>query len=121
LSCRTNPLIGSKAEAIKHATEESHYFYYDLDQSESICLYCETIEELKDYTEYFKKKVEEEKIVALLSGMSLAEKKLSYESLVQRIKEGKYRKIVVLTGAGISVSAGIPDFRSPGSGIYANL
>jgi NAD-dependent histone deacetylase SIR2 len=42
------------------------------------------------------------------------------DSLAQYIKQG-VRKIVVMSGAGISTSAGIPDFRSPETGLYANL
>ncbi|EPE07513.1 sir2 family protein [Ophiostoma piceae UAMH 11346] len=45
----------------------------------------------------------------------------SLEAVAELITSGKARRIVVLTGAGISTAAGIPDFRSPGTGLYANL
>ncbi|KAI9926650.1 hypothetical protein ASPWEDRAFT_724733 [Aspergillus wentii DTO 134E9] len=43
------------------------------------------------------------------------------ESVAKYIKDKNVRRIVVMVGAGISTSAGIPDFRSPDTGIYANL
>jgi NAD-dependent deacetylase len=42
---------------------------------------------------------------------------------VQRLAElvRGARSVVALTGAGISVPSGIPDFRSPGTGLWANV
>jgi len=41
------------------------------------------------------------------------------KTLVAEIKSG--RKVTFFLGAGISTNAGIPDFRSPETGVYANL
>ncbi|XP_069821792.1 NAD-dependent protein deacetylase sirtuin-3, mitochondrial [Dendropsophus ebraccatus] len=46
---------------------------------------------------------------------------LSLTDVAEKIKEGTYRHILVMAGAGISTDSGIPDFRSPTSGLYSKL
>lgn len=50
---------------------------------------------------------------------SVTLKHRTIEGLAEYMKDAN--RIVVMTGAGISTSAGIPDFRSPDTGLYANL
>lgn len=46
---------------------------------------------------------------------------LSLAGIARYMQSEKCRRVVCMVGAGISTAAGIPDFRSPGTGLYANL
>eukprot|EP01100_Stratorugosa_tubuloviscum_P000085 TRINITY_DN1019_c0_g2_i1.p1 TRINITY_DN1019_c0_g2~~TRINITY_DN1019_c0_g2_i1.p1 ORF type:complete len:349 (+),score=170.68 TRINITY_DN1019_c0_g2_i1:63-1109(+) len=52
---------------------------------------------------------------------SIIKEDLTVEGVAKAIVEEKCKNIIVMTGAGISVAAGIPDFRTPGTGLYSNL
>ncbi|XP_043827932.1 NAD-dependent protein deacetylase sirtuin-3, mitochondrial isoform X2 [Dromiciops gliroides] len=47
--------------------------------------------------------------------------KLSLQDVAELIQTKACQRVVVMVGAGISTPSGIPDFRSPGSGLYSNL
>jgi len=46
---------------------------------------------------------------------------LNLQRVASLIREAPPASVLVLVGAGASVSAGIPDFRTPGTGLYDNL
>jgi len=51
------------------------------------------------------------------------ERQVATGNEVERLAEllGQSRRAVALTGAGVSVPSGIPDFRSPGTGMWENV
>ncbi|XP_006274945.3 NAD-dependent protein deacetylase sirtuin-3, mitochondrial isoform X1 [Alligator mississippiensis] len=48
-------------------------------------------------------------------------RKLTLHNVAELIQKKECSRVVVMAGAGISTPSGIPDFRSPGSGLYSNL
>jgi NAD-dependent deacetylase sirtuin 2 len=73
----------------------------------------------------------EDYLMSMLGKLNVAEDKVATEKPLLRsfdlsgvaeyIQKGNCKNVIVMVGAGISVSAGIPDFRTKGSGLYSKL
>ncbi|XP_059704630.1 NAD-dependent protein deacetylase sirtuin-3, mitochondrial isoform X1 [Haemorhous mexicanus] len=54
-------------------------------------------------------------------GGDKGKEKITLKDVAELLRKKECRRVVVMAGAGISTPSGIPDFRSPGSGLYSNL
>ncbi|KAJ3242158.1 NAD-dependent protein deacetylase sirtuin-2 [Chytriomyces hyalinus] len=85
-----------------------------VEQNEDYGLNDLNVDDYQNDGEEEEEEVEEEEAEPILSDSSI-------QAFAKYIQENNCKNIVVLTGAGISTSAGIPDFRSPETGLYSNL
>jgi len=53
--------------------------------------------------------------------MRAAAPRVDVKYVADLLASGKAQRIIIMCGAGVSTSANIPDFRSPGTGLYDNL
>ena len=111
---------------LDHSTKEKHALAFNLDEG---CLWCYVCKakinppSLKILVDMLKsrisKHVPHSDAPAAEIGADTNPEDL--EGIIDMIKNGSIKKIAVMSGAGISVSAGIPDFINPDSSLFEKV
>ena len=111
----------------KHYEEDKHRLYLNIFEWNIICKECNLQFDLSLVNDILKYRILFHLLYEIdmqLPKVNLLSKKeifdLKYNNFVKNIKNKKYSKILFMVGAGISTSAGIPDFRSS-TGLFKQL
>ena len=114
-------------ELNKHFESDKHNLYINLLNWNIICRECQSeynislVNNIFKYRIFFHLLSEKNMVLPNLNLLSKEEVfEIKYKKLVEKFKQKKYSNILFMVGAGISTSAGIPDFRSK-SGLFQQL
>ena len=114
-------------EEFENHTIKGHDIFIDLNELNIICMKCKN----KSNIIFIKDKLSFEQkyyIQSIIERFPICPKfltpeeiyEIKYNKLIKEFSSGKYKNIIFMIGAGISTSAGIPDFRSD-DGLFKKL
>ena len=114
-------------ELDKHFNEHKHILYINFFEFTIICLECKSkydiglIDDIKYKILFHLLYAKGVKLPDNIQSLIIKEiHDIKYKNLTDNFKNNKYSKILFMVGAGISTSAGIPDFRS-NTGLFKQL
>ena len=121
-------ILHPKSKIDEHFNEKKHKLFLNLTNWKLICLECKSQYDISLADKILKYRIicnllNEFDIFPPSDKLILSEKeifKVKYDKFINKLINKKYSNILFMVGAGISTSAGIPDFRSK-TGLFKQL